>query len=366
MSRKSMRGAGLATLDLFKIVLNNSASLSPLTGQIRVPSGVVIGNAPIDGTLVPAGGIDGQALHVGRVILGNSGFPLEHNVAAGLVNTTAFTGSFAMTHSGTYNVGYKVSAYSDTAVTVNVTDTLTLDNVTNIVAGDTVILKGTGADSAKTNTMTVSVVDTTAKTVQFTAAVGTNSYSNRINITSVAYLTSATNITSAGTKQNITASATTGLAVGGLAALVDLTSNGAPNGFATGNTPDIVVIQGISGLVVTLTPNATHTGTYAIVPFTATTSATAINYIGMPTTITLTSGTNFATGLSDVYVWGGTGTGAPISLWDSKTAAAATNSNLIFSRAASYSDNPYTLDYQSINGLWVSVGPGQIATITFS
>jgi hypothetical protein len=365
MAMQSARGAGLATLDKNKIVLNNSAGTSPLTGQIYTTS-TKIGDPTVDGLLSGAGGVAGMNLHCGRIIIGNPGFPME-SAAAALVSTTAFTASFAMQHSGTYNVGYKVSAYSDTAVSNGVTDTLTLDNVVNIEPGNTVILQGTGTDSAKTNTMTVKGggVDPVAKTVQFTAAIATNDYSHRINITSVAYLTSATTVT-AGTKQVITASGTTGLSVGGLAALIDLTGNAATAGFLTANVPDVVVIEGISSTSVTLTPNSAHTGTYAIVPFTATTSATAVTYLGMPQTITLTSGTNFATGLSAVYVWGGTGIGATFSIWDSKTAAAATNDHLIFSRAVSPLDDPYTLDVPSINGLWVSVGPGQIATVTFS
>ena len=78
-----------------------------------------------------------------------------------------------------------------------------------------------------------------------------------------------------------------------------------------------------------------------------------------------TSGTNFATGLTNVYVWGPYGSGATFSIWDSINAAGATNATLLYNHLAAQTDQPIDIDCPIINGVWVSVGAGMIATFTF-
>jgi len=243
-------------------------------------------------------------IHVGDYLSVSGGTTAEV-VAATTVASTAFTATFAATHSGTYNVGYYVATTSSTAVTGGTTTAIVVASANNIVAGDTVVLQGTGADSAKTNTMTVQSVAGT--TVTFTAAIATNSYSNTINVTNLAYTSATTTVTAGKKSQTITVASTTGVSNGGLVLLQDLASNTSTNGFT--GTPEVVTIESfVSNTSITVSPTNAHTNAFAVLPFTATTSTTAVASAGSAT-ITLASGTNFATGLSTVYVWGGSSTG---------------------------------------------------------
>jgi hypothetical protein len=366
------QGMTLASRTKWKIVIDNSNSMSAKTGQIIPPVNQLQQDALTDGTLDTTGGnaisTTCPSMHIGQALLGKAGTPLESGIAP-TVSSTAFTAAFAMPHgdgSASYNVGYSVAAWSDTAVTGTVTDTIVLNTApANLVAGQKLYITGTGTESGQSQEMTVSTWTAGTKTVVFTAAI-TASYTHRINVCNdVVYVTSATDLV-AGTKTAAAVSSTTGFTAGSLFLLQPLASNGATGAFDFTGTSEILMVESIvASTSITFTPKSSHTHYYALIPFTATTSSTKVAYAGYPVTITLTSGTNFATGLTNVYVWGPYGSGSTYSLWDATSAATASNANLIYNHLAAQTDPPESIDCSIITGLWVSVGGGQVLTLTF-
>lgn len=241
-------------------------------------------------------------LHVGDTIYVSGGAPYETGLAATTVAGTSLTATFTQPHSGTYNVGYYVATTSATAVTGGTTTAIVVGSNANIVVGDTVVLQGTGADSAKTNTMTVLTVAGT--TITFTAAIS-NTYANTINVTNLAYTSGTTTTIANQPSQVISVASTANMSVGGLVALQGLTGNSATAAFT--GAPQVCVVQAlVANTSITVSPPAVFTNAYAVIPLTATTSSTAVAAAGAAT-VTLASGTNFATGLSSLYIWGGSG-----------------------------------------------------------
>lgn len=279
------------------LVPNQPIAMVPANG-CNTASNTLLTNAST--TFIPA---SIYGLHVGDYVQVSGGGTYETGLAATTVSGTSLTATFAQPHAGTYNIGYVVATTSSTAVTGGTTTAITVASAANIAAGDTLVLQGTGADSAKTNTMTVqSVVSTT---VTFTAAIPTNSYSATINVTNLAYTSGTTTTVANKASQVITVASTTGMSVGGLVWLQGLTGNSSTAAF-TGTGQACVVQALVTNTSITISPTAAFTNAYAVVPYTATTSTTAVTAAGSAT-VTLASGTNFATGLSSLTVWGGTG-----------------------------------------------------------
>jgi hypothetical protein len=246
-------------------------------------------------------------IHVNDWLQIVGGGAYETAVTATTVATTSLTATFGATHSGTTHVGYYVATTSATAVTAGVTDTIVVADATNIVAGQTLILQGTGADSAKTNTMTV--LAPTGTSIQFTAAIGTNSYSNTINVTSVAYLPATTTTVANRPSQTVAMASTTGIAAGDLVYLRSLAGNSATAAFTTTTSEVVQVESVVANTSITISPTKVFTATYAVVPFSKDTFATAVTSTTAATTVTLTTGSttdNILTG-NVLYVWGGTG-----------------------------------------------------------
>ncbi|MBA3823285.1 MAG: LamG domain-containing protein [Ktedonobacterales bacterium] len=135
-----------------------------------------------------------------------------------------------------------IAATSSSTVTAGTTTAITVSNATNMTPGYTLFLRGTGVDSAKTNTPTI--LSIVGNTVTFTAAIPTNSYSNTIIIAGIAPLTSVTVVTG-GSTSALTVSATTGLAVN---MSVGIVGTGGDVGKA-----EMATILSIVGSVVTFT-----------------------------------------------------------------------------------------------------------------
>jgi hypothetical protein len=241
-------------------------------------------------------------LHVGDYLAISGGGSYEDSVIATTLATDDLTATFAQPHAGTYNVGFYIKTTSATAVTGGVTDTITLASAAGIVEGMSLVLQGTGADSAVTDTMTVDSV--ASNDVTFTAAI-VGDYTTTINVTNLAYVGSATSLVAGRPEQTLLVSDTTGMVAGGYVALQALVGNGATGAF-TGSAEVVQVLAVVASTSITVSPVAAKTGTYAVIPFTATTSSTEVTEAG-EATITLDDSTGFATDISGLYVWGGTG-----------------------------------------------------------
>ena len=294
-----------ATNDTIKaaFVTNQQIPMIPAVAPNAATSNTIIAGAT--STVITPNSIYG--VHVNDWLQITGGAAYESAVTATTVATTTLTATFGAAHSGTTHVGYYVATTSATAVTAGATDTIVVADATNIVAGQSLILQGTGADSAKTNTMTV--LAPTGTSIQFTAAIGTNSYSNTINVTSVAYLPATTTTVASKPSQAIAMASTTGIAAGDLVHLHSLAGNAATAAFSA-TTSEVVYVEAVTlNTSITISPTKVFTSTYAVVPFSKDTFATAVTSTSAATAVTLTTGSttdNIFTG-NVLYVWGGTG-----------------------------------------------------------
>lgn len=193
-------------------------------------------------------------------------------VAVSARASTTFTAPFVDAHAGTSTAQYLVNATSATAVTGDTTAAITLDNVTNVVAGQSLYIKGTGADSAKTNgPLVIQSVNSGSKLVTFTAPIPTNSYSATILVGSVAPTVDTTTTVVPSLTTQLTAGSVSALSVGMTVGIHGTAANIAILESAT--------IAAINGSVVTFTSALQGAYTVAeigIVPATLTTFTTAV------------------------------------------------------------------------------------------
>lgn len=283
--------------------------------------------------------------HVGDYVAVTGGTTFE-TITATTVASTSLTATFAQLHSGTTNVQYLVATTTDTDITHAVTVAVTVASATNIVAGQSLILRGTGADSAKTDTLVVlSVVGTT---VTFTTSTSANDYTATINITTVAQLSATTTTVANKPSQVISMASTTGIASGDMVYLQDLTGNSATAAFT--GTPELVRVEAVvTNTSITVSPTAVHTNAYAVIPPTKTTFATTVSAAGAAT-VTLTSGTNFNTGQTGIMVFGGSSTG--ITDYALVTAVSTYSATLTFQAAHYGSYTMSTSGQPQLNNLF--------------
>jgi hypothetical protein len=254
---------------------------STATQSVLAPGSVTIAQFP------PYG------IHVGDYLLISGGSSIESIAAT--VSSTTLTATFAAPHAGTYNVGYAFNTTSSTAVTGGATTTIAVADATNITTGASVVLQGTAADAAKTDTVTV--LSVASLNVTFSAA-PTNSYSNPIQVTNAVYSTSTTAIV-ANVPTDITLGATSSLYAVGDIVYLKSTAGSTAAEYAT-------VTKVTSTTHITVLTTAAHSTSTRVLALTKTTSTTAITPTGAAQAITLTSATGFGTSQT-VYVWGGTG-----------------------------------------------------------
>ena len=242
-------------------------------------------------------------IHVGDTLSIAGGEPFENNLTATTVASTALTATFGQLHAGTTHIGYYIATTcSNPGATPS---TLTPASMAGLTVGQVLLLQGCGADSAVSDTVTVTVVG--SSTITITGGNGT--YSVTANLTSVAYLKATTTTQAARPGQVLAMASTTGIAAGDLVFVQGLAANGTTGAFS-GTAGEVVSVQAVTtNTNITVSPLNVHTSTYAVVPFTKTTFATAVTQTTTGTTVTLTSGTGFNTGQTGIYVWLGTQAG---------------------------------------------------------
>ena len=236
-----------------------------------------------------------------------SGGTYENGLSSAIV-TTSLTATFTQPHAGTSRVGYYIATTSATAITKNSTTSITVADATNIVVGQTLKLHGTGTESALTDDCPVTSVSGT--TIGINTVSFANSYANTVNLSNATYLPASTSPSASLPSQvlSATGAVAAGITAGDLVLLQPLTGNAANGTFAA--SPEVAYVQAVATNSITVSPTLSTTlgAHWAVVPFTETTSVTAVTAAGAAT-ITLTSATGFITAqtYTNMYVWGGTG-----------------------------------------------------------
>lgn len=282
-----------------------TAVLVPNQPILMVPAAGTPSAGYTSNTLIPAAGSQAvfpssiYGIHVGDA-LSIAGGNTAEQVTATTVASTALTATFAQPHSGTTKIGFFIATTcSNPGATPT---TLTPASMTGLTVGQVLKLQGCGADSAVSDTVTITVVG--VSTITITGGSGT--YSVTANLTSVAYLKATTTTIAGEPSQVIAMASTTGIATGDLVHLRALAANGTTGAFT--GAGEVVTVQAVvTNTSITVSPAAVYTSTYAVVPFTKTTFATAVT--SGATIVTLASGTGFNTGQTGLYVFGGSSVG---------------------------------------------------------
>lgn len=309
------------------------------TPNASTTASVVIPTGGVATTITPS---SVYGFHVGDQITISGAGTYEYNALISAVTGSSVTATFAQAHSGTTNVGYLVATTSATAVTGGTTSAIVVASLTNIVAGQTLYLQGTGADAAKTNgPLTVSSITPATRTVTFSAAIPTNSYSNPIVVSSVAPTTSSTAVT-ANTTTSITVTSATGIAAGQQIGLIG-TGTDSPK-------TDTLTVLSVNGTTVTFVsaPTNSYSQTIVVCLMTATTTGSTVSAGSQ--TITVASATNIFVGQS-LTLWGGTNAPA-----ETVTISAMTTAGALTVTPANTHSGTVTLTSVSANTLEVREG----------